>query len=47
MRKLFGTDGLFRHFDVGEIMQLGAGNESLDNIRVSSLFNAFYETDPY
>jgi prepilin-type N-terminal cleavage/methylation domain-containing protein len=47
VRKLFGAGGLLPYFDVVDIMQLGAGNEHLDAIRVSAVLDAFRETEPY
>jgi hypothetical protein len=45
--RLFGEGGLLTEFDLPGIMQLGAGGEQLDAMRLSSDFQVFYEVDPY
>jgi prepilin-type N-terminal cleavage/methylation domain-containing protein len=45
VRPLFGRGGLLTKFNVGEIMRFDTANESLDAIRVSSVFEVFSEVD--
>ena len=45
VKPLFGEDGLFTEFDVARIMRFDTANESLDAIRVSSVFGVFFNVD--